>query len=131
MDMSAEWWGYSKARGWVVLDRTVPCNAPGLKVALQFVRAADSSTYVEQRDKWVPPEYKFAPNYLKDLKGDDVARANEELAAFKSSWPKIRETILRDSQEVAERVAAQRVEDEKKQKADARKAKKQAAEDKL
>lgn len=131
MDMNAEWWGYSKSRGWVVLDRTVHCNAPGLKVALQFVRASDASTYVEQRDKWVPPEYKFAPNYLKELKGDDVVKANEELAAFKLSWPQIREAILRDSQEVAERAEAQRVEDEKKQKAEARKAKKQAAEDKL
>ncbi len=129
--MNTEWWGYSKGHGWVVLDRAVQCNAPGLKVALQFVRARDSSTYIEEREKWVPPEYRFAPNYLSGLKGDDVDQAKAELASFKSEWPQIQGRILRDSQETAERNEALRLEAEKKLKAETRKTKKQAAEDKL
>ena len=128
--MNTEWWGYNKVHGWVVLDRSFPSNAPGLKVDLHFVRASDSATYVEKRENWNPPLYRFAPNYLKDMQAEDATKAAAELAAFKSIWPDIQGRIELEGKEIAERNKAQRIEEQKKLKAEARTKKKQDAEDK-
>ncbi len=131
MNSDMEWWGYSKVHGWVVLDRTVACNAPGIKVVLEFVRAKDGTVYDEQREKWVPPNYRFATNYLKDLKGDDATAAAAELDAFKAAWPEIQARIGGERQAAAAQAETRRIEHEKAQKAEAREKKLQEREDKL
>lgn len=123
MDSDMEWWGYSALHGWVVLDRTVLCNAPGLKVPLEFVRASDMTVYMEPRDKWVPPHYRFATNYLKDLKADDAAAAAAELEVFKAVWPDTRGRLGVERKAAAVRIEAARLEAEQARKAGARKKK--------
>lgn len=129
MNTEMEWWGYSTLHGWVVLDRSVACNAPGIKVTLEFVRARDGEAYDEPREKWETPHYRFAPNYLKELKGDDATTAAAELEAFKAAWPEIQAKIGSKRQEAAAREEERRIEREKAQKAEAREKKLQKAED--
>ena len=75
-----QWWGYSKEHGWVVLDRTVPCNAPALGVDLLFLRCRDATIFSEKRERWIPPHYRFAPNHILDLPPADADAATVELA---------------------------------------------------
>ena len=123
-----EWWGYSKEHGWVVLDRSIPSNAPGLKESLQFFRWRDSTTFVDMRKNWNPPLYRFAPNYLRDLSSAASAEAAAELAEFKSAWPEAQRRMRQEQRETEERAEALRIAAEKEQKAAARdKKKKQRA----
>jgi hypothetical protein len=62
-----QWWGYNKEHGWVVLDRRIPANIPGIKTDLLFVRCRDAAIFDVKRETWKPPLYRFAPNYLRDL----------------------------------------------------------------
>ncbi len=123
----ARWWGYSKEHGWVVLDRTVPCNAPSLKVDLLFLRCRDVTTFSEQRERWIPPAYRFAPNYLLGLAPPDSDAAAAELADLKDRWPEFeREVQLVHGKMVEGREAALAAE-EKTRKQAAAEAKKQLA----
>lgn len=122
-----EWWGFSNQHGWVVLDRSIPSNAPGLRDDLLFFRFKDSTTFVEKREKWNPPLYHFAPNHIRDLGPAEAAEASAELEALKAQWPAAQRELQRERREAAERAEAARVEEEKKRKAAAREAKKQAA----
>jgi hypothetical protein len=118
MNTEMEWWGYSTTHGWVVLDRSIACNAPGIKVRLEFVRARDGLVYEELREKWDRPQYRFAPNYLKELKGDESTAAAAELEAFKAAWPEIQARIRAEREAAAAREEARRIEQEEAQKAE-------------
>lgn len=122
-----EWWGFSTEHGWVVLDRSIPSNRPGIREDLLFFRCRDSMTFTEKREKWNPPLYKFAPNYLRELAAAEAADATAELEAFKSLWPEAQREMQRELRETEERAEAARSEEEKKRKAAAREMKKQAA----
>lgn len=119
-----EWWGYSKEHGWVVLDRSISSNAPGLKESLLFFRCRDSTTFVEKRKNWNPPLYRFAPNYLRDLGPDLSAAATAELDGFKALWPEFQPKVQREHRETEERDQALRAEEAAKAKAEAKEKKK-------
>lgn len=122
-----QWWGHSKEHGWVVLDRSLPTNAPGLKENLLFFRCRDSTTYVEKRKNWNPPSYSFAPNYIRDLPPGMSADAAAALETFQSLWPEYQRQIQQENRETEERAEAVRMESEKQEKAAAREKKKLAA----
>lgn len=122
-----EWWGFSTQHGWVVLDRSIPSNAPALRDDLLFFRFKDSTTFVEKREKWNPPLYRFAPNHIRDLGPAEAAEASTELEALKAQWPAAQRELQRELRETAERAEAARLEEEKKRKAAVREAKKAAA----
>ena len=111
-----QWWGYSKEHGWVVLDRTIPCNVPGLKVDLLFLRCRDAATFSEKREHWIPPRYRFAPNHIRELAPSDADAAVVELAKLKVRWPEFAREIQLVHREGQERLAATRVEEEKTRK---------------
>lgn len=120
-----EWWGFNVEHGWVVLDRSIPCNRPGIKDDLLFFRCRDAATIVEKREKWNPPLYRFAPNYLRQLTGDEAVEAAAELEAHKAKWPAAQQEMQRERREAAERAEAERLAQEKQRKKAEREAKKQ------
>lgn len=111
-----QWWGHSKEHGWVVLDRTLPTNAPGPKEHLLFFRCRDSLTYVEKRKNWNPPLYVFAPNYIRDLGPGASAEAAEAFEVLKSHWPEYQQQIQQEHRETEDRAEAVRLEAEKREK---------------
>ena len=121
-----QWWGYSKEHGWVVLDRSVPRNAPGIKDDLMFFRCRDATTFIEKREKWNRPQYTFAPVYLQGLAPEAAVEAAAEFEALKALWPDFHREIQRVHQEEVDRIAALRLEEEKKAKQAARERKKLA-----
>lgn len=126
-DVPVQWWGYSKEHGWVVLDRTVPCNVPGLKVDLLFLRCRDATTFSEKREHWIPPRYRFAPNYIHELASPDAEAATVELANLKVRWPEFEREIQLVHGGAQERLEATRIEEEKARKRSAAEARKSAA----
>ena len=110
------WWGYSREHGWVVLDRTVPCNAPGIKVELLFVRCRDVTAFPEARERWVPPHYRYARNHILDLPSPDADAAADELAELKVRWPEFRLEVQAVWRKMQERPAAARAVEEKTRK---------------
>lgn len=125
--MDLQWWGYSKEHGWVVLDRRVPSNVPALKSDLLFLRCQDVTTYYAKREKWNPPAYKYAPNYLRDLAPEALEEAAAEFEALKARWPEFEQEIQRVCREEDERVAAVRIAEEKARKDAVAEKKKQTA----
>lgn len=121
-----QWWGYSKEHGWVVLDRSIPRNVPGIKEDLLFLCCRDSTTFTETREKWNRPKYTFAPVYLKGLSPADAVEAAAELEAFQALWPDFHREVQRVHQEAMDRIEALRIEEEKKAKQAARDRKKLA-----
>ena len=101
-----QWWGFSKEHGWVVLDRTIPSNAPGIKTDLTFLRCRDAVIVDAKRENWKPPLYRFAPNYLRDLAPAALDEATAELEGFKQQWPEFERVLQRDGREAAERAAS-------------------------
>jgi hypothetical protein len=122
-----EWWGYSKEHGWVVLDRSIPSNRPGIKEDLTFFRCKDSTSFLEKRERWIPPLYRFAPNYIRELAASEALEATAELDAFKAVWPDLKQELEREKREIEKRAEALRIEEEKKRKQAAREKKKQDA----
>ena len=92
------WWGYSREHGWVVLDRTIPCNFPGIRDDLLFFRWRDLTTFHAVRTDWNPPLYVFATNYLKG-KPDSVV---QEFKSLENRWPDIKGEMQRKLQENAD-----------------------------
>ena len=82
-----QWWGYNKEHGWVVLDRRIPCNTPGLKVDLLFLRCRDLTTFSVKRETWNAPLYTYAPNYIRDLAPPASVDAAAELEDLQGRWP--------------------------------------------
>ena len=125
-----QWWGYSKEHGWVVLDRRIPCNAPGIKKDLLFLRCRDSIIFDAKRESWNPPSYRFAPNYLRGLASPASDEAATELEAYKLQWPEFERELQRECRETEERAEAIRLRAEKAEKQAASEMKKQAASEK-
>ena len=122
-----QWWGYSKEHGWVVLDRSVPCNAPALGVDLLFLRCRDVAIFSEKRERWIPPHYRFAPNHILDLPPADADAAAAELASLKARWPEFESAIQLVHHVKEERLEAARLEEEKARKRSAAETRKQLA----
>ena len=122
-----QWWGYSKAHGWVVLDRSIPTNTPGVNENLLFFRCRDSSTFVEKRKNWNPPAYRYAPNYIRDLGPELSAEAAATLEGFQAQWPEFQRQMQQELREVEERAEAARLDLERQEKEAAKEKKKQAA----
>lgn len=108
MTLDAQWWGYSGEHGWVILDRELPCNSPGLNPDLLFFRCRDRQTFVLKREMWRLPAYQFGVNYVKSLVGAASQKALEEFEEMKRLWPEFQAEIIRqyratvDVQEEAE-----------------------------
>jgi hypothetical protein len=111
-----EWWGYSSEHGWVVLDRSLPVNAPGLGENLLFFRCRDATTIVEPRKQWQPPTYRFAPNYLRDLAPAAAAEASAVLAGFQARWPEFQKQMQQEQHASEERSEVIRLELEAQEK---------------
>ena len=122
-----QWWGYSKEHGWVVLDRRVESNVAGIKKDLLFVRCSDAATFVEKRERWNPPAYKFAANYIRELPPGDAEAAEAELQGLKERWSEFESVIQRECKEAEEKLQAVRIEEEKAKKQAAAEKRKQAA----
>jgi len=111
-----QWWGHSKEHGWVVLDRSIPCNAPGIKKDLLFLRCRDSIIFDAKRESWNPPAFRFAPNYLRDLASPASEDAAAELEGFKLRWPEFERELQRDCKKTEEQAEAVRLREEKARK---------------
>lgn len=122
-----QWWGYSKEHGWVILDRRIPSNAPGLRVDLLFLRCRDATMFDAKRESWNPPLYRFAPNYIRELAPAASDEAAAELEALKSRWPEFELEIQRVCREEKERAESARVEEEKARREAAAERRSQAA----
>ena len=90
-----QWWGHSKEHGWVVLDRSIAGNQPGLKQILFFMRCKDMTTFTTKRDMWKPPAFVFAPNYLSSLAALETPGATATLEGFQARWPELQLEIQR------------------------------------
>ena len=121
-----QWWGYSKEHGWVVLDRRIPSNAPGIKTDLLFLRCRDAVIFGAKRESWNPPSYRFAPNYIRDLAPPASDEAAAELEGLKLQWPEFERELQRDCRETEERAEAVRRDEVKAQKQAASEKRKQA-----
>lgn len=108
-----EWWGYNNEHGWMVLDRSNPLNRPGIKGDLQFIRCRDWKAIDVNRETWNPPLYRYAPNYLADLKGSALVESTAELEAFKADWPEIQRGIKSLVEEAEAKAEAERIAAEK------------------
>jgi hypothetical protein len=122
-----QWWGYSKEHGWVVLDRRIPCNTPGLKVDLLFLRCRDVTTFSVQRETWNAPLYTWAPNHISSLAPPASVEAAAEFEDLKARWPEFESEIQRVQRETEERAEAVRVQEEKDRKRAASEKRKLAA----
>jgi hypothetical protein len=120
-----EWWGYNSIEGWVVLDRSIPCNRPAIKDDLLFYRCSDWTSFTDLREKWNPPLYRFAPNYLKGLKGEEAEQSAAELEAHKAQWPEVQARFRREQQEAEAREKAEHAAAERERKRAERELKKQ------
>lgn len=89
------WWGFAKDHGWVVLDRGIAVNKPGLETDLLFCRCSDSTTYREKRNRWVAPYYLSAQLFIQSLVLVDSEVAAEEHQACKDRWPEFREVVAK------------------------------------
>jgi hypothetical protein len=125
-----EWWGYHKEHGWVVLDRDVPCNAPGIKLDLLFLRCSDATIFDAKRETWTPPLFRFAPNYLSQLSAAAAVEAGAEFDDLQARWPEFQLEIQRHCREVEARAEANRIREESERKQAAAAKRKQAAADK-
>ena len=122
-----QWWGYNKEHGWVVLDRSIPANVPGIKTDLLFMRCRDATIFDVKRETWKPPLYRFAPNYLRELPPPASEEAAAELEVFKLQWPEFERELQRECRETEERAEAARLKEEKAQKQAASEKRKLAA----
>lgn len=127
METDMQWWGYSKEHGWVVLDRRIPSNAPGLRVDLMFLRCRDATIFAAKRENWIPPSYRFAPNYIRDLAPSLAEEAAAELEGLKLRWPEFERELQRERREEEERAEAVRLQVEKAEKQAAAERRRQAA----
>lgn len=116
MTVDRQWWGFSKQHGWVVLDRDIPRNASRSSNELLFLRCSDSKTYLVKRELWNPPEYRYAPNHIRDQNAADVAKAQAEYDELTSRWPQMRIELHRQS-EIMDRETTQRAPAKKRKKA--------------
>lgn len=122
-----QWWGHSREHGWVVLDRRIPCNAPGIKTDLLFLRCRDTTIFGAKRESWNPPAFRFAPNYLRDLAPSASEEATAELDGFKLRWPEFERELQRECQETEAKAGSMRLGEENALKPAASEKKKRAS----
>ncbi len=123
----AQWWGFSKEHGWVVLDREIPCNVPGSRIGLLFLRCRDEKMFSLKWELWKLPAYQLAPNYVSTLKGEAAAEALAEYQALQARWPELQRSLRRQYQEIEDEEEAKRREEEKREKEAAASERKQRA----
>jgi len=111
-----EWWGFNKEHGWVIMDRDLPCNVPGLRGELLFFRCRDSKIFFIKRELWKLPAYQFAPNFVLERTGAAAEEARAELDELMQRWPEFKAEIHRQHQEIMDREAEARREEEQLQK---------------
>ena len=100
----------------MVLDRSIRSNAPGIKSDLLFVRCRDATVFGAPRESWIPPAYRFAPNYIKALTPAAAEEAAAEFEALQLRWPEFEREIQRDVRETAARAQAARAREETQRK---------------
>ena len=98
--VTAQWWGFSKEHGWVVLDRELPCNTPGMPGDLMFFRCRDEKVFLLKRELWRLPAFQFAPNHLRTLSEADAAAAGAEYEDLQRRWPELQRSLVRQHQEL-------------------------------
>jgi len=125
METRPPWWGHSKEHGWVVLDRDLPCNTPGRRGELMFLRCGDQKIFFLKRELWQLPSYQFAPNYARSLPGAAADEALSEIEVHMARWPELRAALQRQYQDMQDRAEEARRAEEKRQKALASERKKQ------
>jgi hypothetical protein len=125
MTILNEWWGFSKEHGWVIMDRSLPCNVPGLRGELLFFRCRNSKIFFLKRELWRLPDYQFAPNYVLERTGAAADEARAELDELMQRWPEFKAEIHRQHQEIVDRETEARREEERLQKKATAEAKKQ------
>ena len=89
------WWGFSKTHGWVVLDRTIPCNRPGTGGDLLFFRCSDLQSFSLPRGAWNEPDFIYAPKYLNELTKDDAIKFEALKAEIEHRLATIQQENLR------------------------------------
>ena len=125
MSVTAQWWGFSKEHGWVIMDRDIPGNNPGLRGELMFYRCRDSNIFFVKRELWQLPAYQYAPNYVRAQTGEAAIEAAADLDALMARWPEFQLDIQRQHGAVVEREEAARREMEIRQKKEAAELRKQ------
>jgi hypothetical protein len=93
MSAQPQWWGYNKEHGWVVLDREIACNTPGVRGNLLFLRCRDGEVFDLKWELWTTPGYQYAPNHLRSLDGESAAEAAAELESLQSRWPELSQAL--------------------------------------
>lgn len=86
-----DWWGYSETRGWVFLDRNIPCNAVGVKNKLLFIECNKERAYFEPWDQWAKPRYIAKNQYLNKLNQTQKEEALNELSKLQENIDLFRE----------------------------------------
>ena len=76
------WWGYSCQHGWVVLDRNIAVNRPGVSGNLVFLKCTDWTRFEELRTQW-DVSYVFENQYLARLPASALPAAQSELKNLK------------------------------------------------
>ena len=93
-------WCFSETHGWVVLDRTIPCNQTGDDLLL--FRWRDLKTFRCPFDDWDEPLYMLAPNYLRGLPDAATqAVATQEFESLKDRWSDMKAELQRQLNAVA------------------------------
>lgn len=79
------WWGFSPEHGWVVLDRSIGRNKPGT-AQLLFFRCSDEVFFQDDRKRWKPPYYVFAPRYFESLPKAEQNASQHKLDFLKKAF---------------------------------------------
>jgi hypothetical protein len=124
---AAQWWGFSKEHGWVVLDRELPCNTPGMRGDLMFFRCRDEKILLVKRELWKLPAFQFAPNHLRTLSEAKATEARAEYEDLQRRWPELHRSLVRQHQELEDAKDPASREATKRQRETAATAKKQRA----
>ena len=127
MAVTAQWWGFSKEHGWVIMDREIPGNHPGVRAELMFFRCRDSKVFFLKRENWTSPAYQYAPNFVRAQTGDMATETAAQLDALVARWPEFQVDIRRQHQEIADQQEAESREEAKRAKKEAAELKKQRA----
>ena len=127
MNIASQWWGFSAEHGWVIMDRDIPGNAPGMRCDLLFFRCRDGKVFFLKREQWRRPAYQYAPNYVSAQPRSMTADAGVELEALMERWPEFQLDIRRQHKEIADEREAESRAEAKRAKSKAEETKKQRA----
>ena len=127
MNISPQWWGFSTEHGWVIMDRDIPGNAPGMRGDLLFFRCRDGKVFFLKREQWRRPAYQYAPNYVSAQPSSMTADTGAELKALMERWPEFQLDIRRQHKEIADGREAELRAEAKRAKSMAEETKKQRA----